>query len=81
MPRDLPASTSQNVNLSLQIDTEGAIVSLTVINSTDSNWEALIRGSISGNSLPRRRMVSRYQRKESWAYPARPNARPARSSC
>jgi TonB family protein len=46
MPQDLTASTSQNVNLSLQVDTEGAITSLTVLNSTDPNWEALIRDAV-----------------------------------
>ena len=46
MPQDLPASAGQNVNLSLQVDTEGAITSLTVLNSTDPEWEALIRDAI-----------------------------------
>jgi TonB family protein len=46
MPEDLPASASQNVNLSLQVDTEGAITGLTVLNSTDPEWEALIRDAV-----------------------------------
>lgn len=46
MPQDLPVSTGQNVNLSLQVDTEGAVTGLTVLNSTDPSWEALIRDAV-----------------------------------
>ncbi len=46
MPRNLPVSTSQNLKLSLQVDTEGAITGLTVLNSTDPEWESRIRKAL-----------------------------------
>ena len=46
MPQDLPGSGHQDVNLSLAVDTDGAINSLNVLNSTDPEWDARIRKAL-----------------------------------
>ena len=46
MPQDLPGSGHQDVNLSLAVDTDGAINSLNVLNSTDPEWDVRIRKAL-----------------------------------
>jgi len=46
MPSGLSVSGDQNVNLSLKVDTDGAVTSLTVLNSTDPARESLIVNAV-----------------------------------